>query len=278
MNRSIIRSIAAAAVMALITAACGSEAIAKPATPTLLVLVDGRGPGLYHPFDLLQPHVPRLALYSDGRLVMVDETDEVHASYTIARVREGALADVLTAATAAGLSGPDRDLGFAGVAGATTAVVTVYYPAGPHTTTADGYWDGLDDGSLSEADRDARAALGDFLDRLIRPGDWWLEGEQAEPYVPGDWAAVWSEVDEVDELPFEPTVRPWILEAALGGWGQPVSEARPARCAVLDDVTAARILAQLRPETVWESEGETYYVYLRPLLPHELTDCATASR
>lgn len=262
----------------IVASACGGDSRTSvlPTEPRLLVLVEASGPGLYHPFDLLQPRVPRLALYSDGTLVMLDESDEVHAGYKAARVREADLAKVMAAATAAGLEGPDRDLGFSGVADTLTARISVTHPGGTHTTVANGFWDG-DGGTYTDAELAARRAVRDFVDRLTSPEPWWLV-DGTDVYAPDTWAALWSRIPDLTELPFEARVESWPLGRDPRTAGQPVSEDNPTRCVVIDGPLAAELLRELKPGTVWEHRGDTFYLFLRPLLRHEAIDCTAASQ
>lgn len=264
--------------LVVVAAACGgdSRTATVPTEPRLMLLVDARGPGLYHPFDLLQPLVPRLALYSDGMLVMVEQSDEVHATYRAARVRTEDLADVMAAASEAGLAGPDRDLGFSGVADSVTARITVAHDNGTHTTIADGFWDGVGD-QYTPAERSARQAALDFLSQLTDPDMWWLVDE-TDDYVPDTWAALWSNVVDVAELPFAAVTEPWPLDGDPRTSGTVVSAGDGARCVVTSGPRAADLLTALRPGTIWEHDGDTFYLYLRPLLRHEATDCASASQ
>lgn len=269
--KHLIKKSTAAVAFALLVAACGSDqASTIPQEPRLLLVAENVGSGLYHPYDLFQPKTPWLALYSDGMFVMLDRADEVKADYTTVRFRTGSLDDIMSAARKAGLKGPDRDLGFAGVADAGGLVISLYHQDGTHTTVANGFSE-FDSDTFTEEQRQARLQLRDFLDQLITPGDWWLD-TTPEPYVPDEWAAVVAEIREPDP-PFEPRYRPWPFSVVPGDTSEVTFNAR-VRCLLLDGPTATSLGSDLAPGDLWTYEAAEFYVYLRPLLRHEAGDCS----
>jgi hypothetical protein len=279
------RALLSLTLLALLAAACaglGDGPIEHPTGPDQVILrVESGSVGLMHPMEVMNPGSPLLTLYGDGRLI-VDEAEERSlfvTKFTVTRISEAGIQRLLDEAHAAGLRGEDRQLDAkTGSEGDATISVTLVSSGATHVTSA-WYLDGTgeEEEGLDGETRRGREALRGFLAKLDDVVG--LLGEEMrsgpEPFEPGRWAVVWAAVRDPEqdgpwsrELIAEFRVRPWPL-APLAGWGEPLANVPTIRCTLVEGADAERLSSDLEDDTFWESDGDIYYVYARPLLPDE---------
>jgi hypothetical protein len=236
--------------------------------------------------------VPFYSLYGDGRLIFAGPMIEIYPPPALPNLRVRQLTDegmarLLERAAEAGLLEEGRDLGYPPVADAPTARFTLQLEEGTYVTEvyalgfegdqdprgevppADGS-EAPSDSTLTEEQLEARQRLLDFQAALFDL-DAWL-GDEIGPDEEYLFEALAVRIapppPEPDPEELEPALFSWPL-ADLGTLGRSEDGHRVA-------VIAGGELEQLRPQllsantlTLWESEGETYHLAFRPLLPHE---------
>jgi hypothetical protein len=259
-------------------------AIAHPTGPADLVLrivVDGgfAGPG----WDLRR--IPVISIYGDGTITTEGPQIEIYPppalpSVVTAKTTEAGLQQILAAAQAAGLLGPDRTLDAPGIADAPFTTFTVSAGDGTHITTVYALQEAT--GSTVEIPAEEKAARQELLDFSAKLADLqaWLGAELGPegPYaydtlrihvMPATPPVDGSAGDD-ENLP--PSYADWPLRPGLGSFGQPIASGLNERCGTItgDDLAAFLPVAQATSwETYWRSGGSTFQLVLRPLLPDE---------
>lgn len=272
------------AVLGIVAGSCAGPSQGPVDVPTgadeVVLRVEVGRVGLMHPMEVMNPDWPTLTLYGDG-LLLIEEARERRGfltTYTASRLSQVGIRMVVDQALEVGLQGEDRELhASSGTDGDGTTYVTVMAAGKRHLTSA---WN-LEGTGESEDDLDGevvrgREALRGFLAKLADPG--WLGDEilsGPEPFDPGRWAAVWAVArDSANEGPWslellgEFDVRPWPL-GGLAKLGEPLPGSGTIRCALIKGQDLRELWQQLDDGRMWESEGVTYYLYARPLLPDE---------
>jgi hypothetical protein len=236
--------------------------------------------------------LPQFSLYGDGRAVFTGPMIEIFPSPALPNLRqvvltEAGIQQVLAAARDSGLLDGDKEYTNDMIADAATTVFTVN--AGGKTTTVTAYALGLGDNPRWTAEeRAAIAKLQEFANETLDVA-FWLDpanlasGDEAYPIerlqVLAEPIAPSMATPEVSDDPTEnqpPT--DWPLST-------PIAEALPITdlfgpdlnftCGVITGADAATLLAaaqQANVLTPWVSEGNSYILWFRPLLPDE-TGC-----
>jgi hypothetical protein len=265
-------------------------AIEHPTEPDELILrveyVGGFVPVAYTISSL-----PLFSLYGDGRAIFTGPMIDIFPSPAVTNLRqvvltEAGIQQVLAAARDAGLLDGDKEYSNDMIADAATAVFTVN--AGGKTTTVSAYALGLaDNPRWTEEERAAIAKLQEFASQTLDVS-FWLDpaniasGDEeypidrlqvlAEPTVPS--MATPEVSDPIENQP----PMDWPLST-------PIAEALPItdlfgpdlnfNCGVITGADAATLLTaaqQANVLTPWVSEGNSYILWFRPLLPDE-TGC-----
>lgn len=280
--------------LAVLAASCGrlgdddpgpgdDPGIAHPTGSDDLILRIDTGGG-FVPASFLLTDIPELTLTGDGRLIVQGPQIELYPGPALPsllqrRVSEEGIQAILEAAREAGLLGPDHHYGNNCVADAGTTTFTLVAEGRTHTISAyaleldvPGQVDCLDDPS----DLEARAALSEFRLKMGDLASWLPAGSFGEEEAfEFDELRIYPERAEpgsVDEG-IEPQVKDWPLGTPLSGFGEATPNA-PAgeRCGTVSGAELETLVAELRTAnelTLWESGGETYRLYLRPLMPDE---------
>jgi hypothetical protein len=265
-------------------------AIAHPTGPTDLVLritVDGgfAGPG----WDLRR--IPVISIYGDGTVISEGPQIEIYPppalpSIVVARMTEAGLQEVLAAAQAAGLLGPDRTLDAPGIADAPFTTIVVNAGGSVHTTTI--YALAEAEGSSVEIPAEEKAARREILDFTAKLSDRanWLGDELgADTQYAYDAMRIYSlpatppvdgSVGGDENLP--PSYADWPLEPGLAWFGDAFASGMNYRCGTITGKDLKEFLPVAQNtswETYWRSGGSTYQLILRPLLPDE-SGCPTS--
>ena len=287
----VVRRQLIAVIAGLLSASCSAPADLVVEHPTggqeVVLRVEHQGVGPMHPMEVINPRAPSLTVYSDGLLIRENPfgTTAFFTLYEDIMLSEAGVQQVLADARAAGLEGQDRTLDAVyGTDGDGTTFITVVAGGASHSSSA---WNlngtGQAEEGLSEEVVRQRQALRRFVDRL---GD--LAGlsnqtlSELGPFEPEAWAVVWAVARDpqqdgpwTEEMVAGWQIRPWPL-ANLAHFGEALPE-RAARCALVEGDDLAEVRGSVAQDTLWESGGVTYWVYLRPLLPDE-THCHSAHR
>jgi hypothetical protein len=241
-------------------------------TDQLLLRVDTHGGFLPAGFALI--HIPRFSLYADGLIVMEGAQIAIYPGPAISpvysmRVSEEGLRRIIEAARRAGLVGPDRTYELPLVADAGTTTFTFVDGGTRHVISA--YALGLEDPSIPEDERKARAALLDLQTNLGNVSGWLPEGSPtAERRFEYSRLAVVVNTEPPGEQ-LEQRELTWPLDRTIAELAGPLPDA-PMSCFALDgqDVQKLRPLVDRANElTPWQSGGNTYWLRFRPLLPDE---------
>ncbi len=278
-----VTALAVAAALAGCSAGAGPPEpspgrIDHPTGPHDLVLrISTRG-GLLPP-DARLTELPVLSLYGDGRLITQGPQVAIYPgpavpNLQVTRVSEAGIQRVLRAASDAGLLGGNRHYDYPGIADAPTTTFTVEAAGSRHEVSAYALWEGTDPGRVPETDWRARQALLSFQRQLTHPRSW-LGGDleaQDRPYEAHAMRIVVTPADP-RTVPDQSlvNVRDWPLTRPLRTFAD--ARARGvARCGVLTGAELASVRDELQASnqlTFWRSEGRTYRLVVRPLLPDE---------
>jgi hypothetical protein len=232
--------------------------------------------------------VPRFVLYGDGLVVysgpqVLIEPPPALPNLRQLRVDEAGIQAVLAAAVAAGLAGEDRAFRNDLVMDASTTVFTV--AIGDRVTTTSVYALGLELGPNAPAEQVAALEpINAFFAGLADLPAWLPAGSIVEPEGPFSIERLQVVSQPVADAGLQPTeAAEWPLRTPLAELGDafsavPVSGIglvpfENARCGVVAGADAGALVAALSEAgafTAWESDGELYAVYPRPLLPDEV--------
>jgi hypothetical protein len=235
--------------------------------------------GGFVPVEWTYTNFPFYSLFGDGTLIIPGAQIEIYPGPALPaissrQVDEAGIQAILEEALAATQNIPSdlNDLGFMGIADASTTVITV--SAGGVDRTIRAYAlselterpDGMPDREYQ-----ARLSLQELVATLTGPTDWLPEGSlgpesdyeasSARVFV-GDYRAV----KDLSQDPMR-----WPLGAGLADFGDPIPSGG-MRCGVVEggdwdplreSATAAN---QLTP---WTDGGDRYSILFRPLLPDE---------
>jgi hypothetical protein len=272
-------------LMPLVLACCRSASggpDSSPGTPETkpadaLVLRVETGGGLVPPGVLLT-ELPTLSLYGDGRVITQGPQIMIYPGPALPNLIERNLSQsgvdaIVGAARKAGLRGEDRQFPLDTVADAPTTTFTLLTGGTRHVTSV--YALGMEESAgLPVRDREARKALTDFHARLTGLESWLPDGSVGPEHSfaiqklrlfvrPG---APVAEDPSLQQPPAE-----WPLSQPLSEFGGPAKQPE-LRCGVVagDDLELLlpRVM-QASQLTPWTSEGITYTLLFRPLLPDE---------
>lgn len=229
--------------------------------------------GLF-PVEADQVSVPEFALTADGRVVTGGPQIEIYPGPAMPNVQQRTITsagvDAIEAeARAAGLLGPDAHYDNDLIIDAATIYFTVVADGTRHVVSAYALGDAEDSPGTSASDRDARAKLQRFREKLGDLGSWVPEGSLGEekPYeITALRVAVGPAGDNPDDG-VKPSEIDWPLAGSLATFGEPAT-----RCGIVsgDDLTKVLPRAQDATQiTIWRSDGKRYNLRFRPQLPDE---------
>jgi hypothetical protein len=238
------------------------------------------------PPEALVRELPSFVLYGDGLVVypgrsLMVEPPAALPNLRQLRVNEAGIQAILEAAATARLIGEDRSFSNDLIMDAGTTVFTV--TAGDRVTRTSVYALGIELGPNMPADERVAVETIDAFFRLLFDLPSWLpEGSIVEadaPFVVERLQVVTQPASADGESSGTAT---WPLATPLAEFGEPFAgipsmfesmfEFEDARCATVEGDEAATLLAALAAAnryTRWESDGELFFLYPRPLLPDE---------
>lgn len=240
--------------------------------------------GGFIPVEFHFTQVPQFSVYGDGRVIFLGPQIEIYPppalpNLRVLRLSEEGLQQLLAAAGDAGLIGESRHYPNDFVADASTTAFTVN--AGGQTAVVTAYALGLDNETVTEEEQTELEQIVAFVERMIDLTSWLPESAIVEPddayQIDRLQAVVGAEVFGVTAgaggTPVPPVA--WPLATPLDVFGEPYEAGGlvdGARCAEItgDDLaTLLPILQRANVYTPWQSDGQTYQVLFRPLLPDE---------
>jgi hypothetical protein len=284
----------------LLVAACGGNATPSPATPSpapssaatatptpssapvaVLLEVTSEG-GFINPVVNLAA-LPAVVVYADGRVLMPGTTTPdapapLVQPVSIRDLGPAGAAAIQAAIQAAGLDQPATgDPGIAADAGTTVFAVTIGGKATVTTRFAAGGPGGPGLPGGGGGDNPEKTAAFDLLNRLLDTTDLWGAASAPEStYEPAGYRIfVAPGAPPADPSTSIPSIA-WPLAASLADFGTPavpslgVTGLRSGVVLGADAQTLAPILATAPAGAAFTSNGASFTLYVRALLPHEL--------
>lgn len=219
---------------------------------------------------------PQIAIYPPPALPNLLETC----------VDEDGMQAILQAAKDAGLLDGDAHYPVDIIADAVTTVFTIN--ANGESFTVSAYALGMEEGSeteipgVSEEDMEARAKLSAFFGMMLDVRSWLPEGSivTEERFFEIERLQIVAQPVDSPSAPMpdagiEPGEIAWPLETPLAAFGEQYLGNADMSCGVVEGEELGallRVMENANTLTHWTSEGESYYLYLRPLLTGE-TGC-----
>jgi len=259
----------------------GSDGIDHPTGADELVLRMAIGGG-FVPVEYNLRAIPGVSLFGDGRLIVEGPMIEIYPgpampNLQVSRLTEEAVQAILAEAEKAGLLGKDASYDYPCVADLPTTTFTVVSDGQTHTVTA--YARGVEEGTTGscgdvEIDDEARARLLEFSRKLGDLRNWLPEGSVGaeEQYTPTEMRVYVRPYVGTPEL--EQAAVPWPLEGSLSDFGEPDGNLDETRCGVVSGGDLETLLEEAYTAnelTPWTSDGASYALIFRPLLPDEHT-------
>lgn len=228
--------------------------------------------------------LPSLSLFGDGRLITQGAQTEIYpqpalSPLLVQQLTEAGVQRILELARGAGLLGEDASYTQGGIADAPTTVFTVNADGGHHVVQASalGIDHGPGPGGVTGDQVAAVRALERFQGQLGDPAAVLPAGSvgDSRPYEPRALRLFVTPGDPSSGSgPEEPAVA-WPLATPLAGFGTAVPDAgglRAVRCGTTDGADLDQLMPSVRRATEispWTSEGQTFGIAFRPLLPDE---------
>ena len=262
-----------------VSVACASRAATpppgSPVTNGLLLRVDTRGGSLAPAATLSR--IPQFSLYADGLLVMEGAQIEIYPGPATPPVfsmnvdTEG-VRRIAGAARMAGLDGPNRSYENPTGGDVGTTTFTFIDRGRTHTTSVAGLGIEPSDPSVPQSERKARAALQELDGRLGNLRGWLPAGSVSrdQPFEYQRLAVIVSDQPS-GEGPDQPALT-WPLDRPVADLAEPVAGAPAISCLVVSGQDLAKLrplVARANDLTPWKSDGHTYWLRFRPLLPDE---------
>jgi hypothetical protein len=218
--------------------------------------------------------VPIFALYGDGRVIVRGTVDAMYPGPLLPNLRElrvtpDDIQEILTAADAAGLLGPNASYEQPGIADAETVVFR---------TTADGATHVVDAYALSEGvggpagpDEAARTKLRDFEAKILNLAGLLGRAINDASYQPTSMRVFAQVAPVTTESGLTPQELVWPIAQDPATAGQP-SIVPSVRCIAIDGEDLASFMEAAQTagsNTVWTAHSGRYSVTVRPLYPDE---------
>jgi hypothetical protein len=238
--------------------------------------------GGFAPVEWLVASFPEFSLMGDGTLVVAGAQIEIYPPPALPamnqrHITEEGIQAILEAAEAAGLFELGGTYGNNCVADAATTYITL--AAGGETHDISAYALGMDDtGNCADDEtKQIRKDLYAFTQQLFDLS--WLPEGSVGPEEPYDFQALRiyatpARMGDADPG-LEPAYALWPLDVPLSKFGEPVEVPSETRCGVVTGADLDELMTSLQNSntlTFWRSDGQTYHLILRPLLPDE-TGC-----
>jgi len=241
--------------------------------------------GGFVPVEYTLTAIPTFSMFADGRVITTGPMIEIFPQPALPNLRvmtlnEKGIARVLGVAKSAGLFDGSADYELPNIADAQSTVFTLN--ADGVSTEVSAYALGFDDSiGMDIPNAEARKKLNELRDFLFN-----LQTElTAEEITKADESYLSDEI-RIFAAPIDPASPPWqdvIEEPASIAWplgvglaeiGAPFTGpfSEGTRCTTITGADVERlykVLSGANQLTPWESEGELYQIWVRPLLPDE---------
>lgn len=237
--------------------------------------------GGFVPQEYLLSQLPVASLYGDGRLIVEGPQIAIFPppalpNLLVTRLNAEGMQTILARAEGVGLLNGDQ------VYDDLTSVVTdvgytnFYTNAGGATSLVSVYALGFEDDSVPSEHQELFRELASFLDFVLAASTSMPGSSIDEPQAPYrfEQLRVYS-MPVTEEVPGDPEVGAeevaWPLSTPLSELGEP-ARLEGTRCFVIEGADLQTLLPYLEAantETRWESDGQLYVLFVRPLLPDE---------
>lgn len=239
--------------------------------------------GGFTPIEWTYTNVPIFSLFGDGTLILPGAQIELYPGPALPaissrRVDEAGIQAILGEALDAisTIPGDLNDLGFTGIADASTTVITVSAGGVDRTIRAYALAElGDRPEGMPEEEYRARVRLQELVTKLGTLETWLPDGSlgpEADYEAPAARLFIGT-YRRVEDLPQEPAA--WPLDEPLTSFGEAADDSGLYRCGVVEgaDWTIVRAAASRANElTPWTDAGNRSSILFRPLLPNE-TGC-----
>ena len=254
--------------------------IPYPTGPGQLVIRVEQVGGFIAPTYLFT-RIPMFSLFGDDRVIIEGAQTEIYPQpalppLLVQQVTPEGVQRLLELARAAGLMDKDAQYMNPRIADATTTVFTVVADGRTVVVRAYALGEGADDPSLPPQDREGRRALLRFIEQVTD-----LTGTlgadnvgQPETYEPAALRLLVQKGDPTEGGDLHEPEVAWPLDTPLSEFGQPAAGALAGmgRCGVVEGADLAALMPAVRDAnqiSPWTSDGKTYGITFRPLLPDE---------
>ena len=269
---------AALAIAVMLWAACGKAAkdreINYSSDPDALIVRIERVGG-FLPGEHRLRELPMFSLYGDGRVFTLGAQIEIYPPpalqpLVVKKLSPKGIQAILNLARAAGLMDGDEKIDNPTIMDASTTVFTVN-ASGSHRVEVYAL-----DEAISDID-DERARLQVFQRKVTDLG-WMPKGSVLEDEAPAEperlqVIAFIPDPQQGQDEGINPGTRTWPLSAPVSSIGTPYgSDGISGRYAVLEGDQLSLMISALRESnelTIWTSEGKSYRVINKPLLPRD---------
>jgi hypothetical protein len=270
----------------LLTAACTAGGAGSP-TPVprydvatgagdLILRIDSGG-GLV-PMSYQLTHMPVLALYGDGRIIVQGPMIEIYPGPLLPNLRQmrvtpAEIQKIVAAADQAGLLGPDASYDATNINDAGTTIFTTTVAGKTHRISAYALFESgmVDDDAIAKVRerlltfQGQMSALSTFLGREV---------SDTEAYVPTSMQVFTAPIDPANDVDPDGLTRqvvawPLAVDPATAGQPTVISEYRCLALSGSDLVQFGAVATSANTLTVWTYGGERYSVMVRPLYPDE---------
>jgi hypothetical protein len=218
--------------------------------------------------------VPIFALYGDGRVIVRGAVDAMYPGPLLPNLRElrvtaDDIQEILTAADAAGLLGPDASYEQPGIADAETVVFRTTADGATHVVDAYALSEGV--GDQAGRDEAAQTKLRDFEAHILNLTGLLGRAITDTAYRPSSVRVFAQDASATTQSGLTPQELAWPIAQDPATAGQP-SIVAGVRCIAIDREDLASFMEAAktaRSNTVWTAHSGRYSVTVRPLYPDE---------
>lgn len=259
------------------TTTSNSTSIAHPSGSADLVLRIEVGGG-FVPIEYNLSYVPEFSLYGDGRVIVSGPVPRIYPGPALpnlqtAVISEEAIQEILSAAKEAGLFANGIDYGQPGITDVGSAAI--YVNAEGAAYRSDIYALGMEEGAggLTLEQLQARAAIQDLRDKLAGLVTFTQTEVVWAPYEFASLRVFSRAIDPINtpDTDIQPNILAWPL-ADLATLGEAVDGGVRRFVVTKQDLSKLQpLLKEATAITQWTSGDASYNIFVRPLLPDELT-------
>jgi len=231
--------------------------------------------GGFVPPSYMLTHLPSVALYGDGRVIVQGPVIEIYPAPLLPNLRQmhvtsAEIQTILAAADADGLLGPDASYDATGIMDAGTSVFTTVVGGKTHRISAYAL---SESGTTSDAAAAAaRKKLQDFQDKITDLSTFLGRTvSDAEAYAPTEMRVLIGPEPAADPNFPNPQLVTWPLTMSPKS-GQPIKQQPNLVCLAIsgpDLASFMKVAGGANALTVWSAPAGRFAVSVRPLYPEE---------